>query len=35
MYLQNYLKKSDHPLQPVTCVKEGKQGKYFDMALAA
>ena len=34
-FLQNYLKTTNHPLQPVTCVREGAQGKYFDMALAA
>lgn len=35
VYAHNYLKTTNHPLQPVTCVREGAQGKYFDMALAA
>ncbi|BFZ10951.1 hypothetical protein BsWGS_13990 [Bradybaena similaris] len=35
IYAHEYLKKSDHPLIPVTCVKEGRSTKAFDSAIAA
>lgn len=34
-YFQNYLMKSDHPLLPISCLKEGRENKRFSAALAA
>jgi len=34
-YAHNYLQKTDHPLVPITCLKEGTKNKAFQTALAA
>ncbi|GFN84605.1 translocon-associated protein subunit delta [Plakobranchus ocellatus] len=34
-YAHNYLMKTDHPLVPVSCLKEGSNMKAFEMAIAA
>uniref|UniRef100_A0A0B7AL98 Actin-modulator n=2 Tax=Arion vulgaris TaxID=1028688 RepID=A0A0B7AL98_9EUPU len=35
VYAHEYLKRTDHPLVPVTCVREGRTSKTFDFAIAA
>jgi gelsolin len=35
VYAHEYLKKTDHPLVPITCVNEGRTGNSFDSAIAA
>lgn len=34
-YAHNYLMKSDHPLLPISCLKEGRENRNFSSALAA